>query len=198
MKVGLALFLTLLCTLPAWCRSPNAADHKKPAITITAPTSASTYATTATPLMVGGTASDNVGVRQVTWTNAAGGSGTATGTTIWSSSIPLTIGSNLITVTAYDAAGNTATDTLTVTLMSSTPPPGPITVDWSFSGSGDTFQMERCVAPQPCPMASVAAIAIGDRTWTDNAVSPSENYCYRMAVTTGGVLGAYSNTLCSP
>ena len=53
---------------------------------------------------------------QVTWANNRGGSGTATGTTSWSASgIVLQSGSNVLTVTARDAAGNTASDTLTVT-----------------------------------------------------------------------------------
>ena len=53
---------------------------------------------------------------QVTWANDRGGSGTATGTTGWSvSGIALQSGANVLTVTARDAADNTATDTLTVT-----------------------------------------------------------------------------------
>ena len=53
---------------------------------------------------------------QVTWSSNRGGSGTATGTTAWSvSGIALLSGSNVLTVTARDAAGNTRTDTLTVT-----------------------------------------------------------------------------------
>jgi hypothetical protein len=57
-----------------------------------------------------------VAVTQVSWTNSRGGSGNATGTTLWSSgSIALLTGSNVLTVTARDAAGNVRTDTLTVT-----------------------------------------------------------------------------------
>ena len=93
----------------------NAPDTTNPAVTITGPTSASTHATSATPLTVSGTASDNVGVTQVTWANDRGGSGTATGTTSWSASVALQSGANVITITARDAAGNTATDALTVT-----------------------------------------------------------------------------------
>ena len=82
---------------------------------MTTPTSGTTYTATSTPLAIGGTASDNVGVTQVSWANSLGGSGTATGTTSWSASVALQSGSNVITVTARDAAGNTTTDTLTVT-----------------------------------------------------------------------------------
>jgi len=94
----------------------NAPDTTAPVATITTPTSVSTFTTSTTPLTVGGTASDAVGVTQVTWANDRGGSGTATGTTSWSaSSIVLQSGSNVITITARDAAGNSATDVLTVT-----------------------------------------------------------------------------------
>ena len=88
-------------------------DTTLPTVTITTPTSAATHTASATPLSLGGTASDNVAVTQVSWSNDRGGSGTATGTTSWSvSGIVLLSGQNVLTVTARDAAGNTSTDTL--------------------------------------------------------------------------------------
>jgi hypothetical protein len=56
------------------------------------------------------------GLINVTWTNNRGGSGTASGTDTWTiSNLPLQCGNdNIIAVTAKDAAGNTATDALTV------------------------------------------------------------------------------------
>jgi len=91
------------------------ADTVVPAVAITAPTTAATFSTSAATLSLAGTASDNVGVTQVTWSNSRGGSGAATGTANWSASVALQSGSNVLTVTARDAAGNTSTDTLTVT-----------------------------------------------------------------------------------
>src|SRR5207247_7559964 len=104
-------------------------DATPPTVAITAPTSNPTFSTSTTPLTLGGTASDNVGVTQVTWTNnRGGGSGTAVGTTSWTASgIVLQPGANGLTVTATDAAANTATDTLTVTLSDTTPPAVSIT-----------------------------------------------------------------------
>lgn len=90
-------------------------DTTAPAVAIATPTTATTYSTTAATMSLGGTSSDNVGVTQVTWANSRGGSGTATGTANWSTSVTLQSGSNVLTVTARDAAGNTATDTITVT-----------------------------------------------------------------------------------
>ena len=90
-------------------------DTTKPTITITSPTTNTTTSTSANTITLGGTATDNVGVTQVTWSSSIGVSGTATGTTTWSATaIPLINGSQVLTVTARDAAGNTNTDTLTV------------------------------------------------------------------------------------
>jgi hypothetical protein len=96
---------------------PASADTTPPSIAITAPVNVSTYVTTSSVLTVSGTASDSVGVTQVSWVNSAGGSGIAAGTTSWSANIPLVPGTNVITVTASDAAGNTARATLTVTYI---------------------------------------------------------------------------------
>jgi hypothetical protein len=102
-------------------------------LSIGTPTSAATYAAAATPLALAGTASDDVAVTQVSWTNSAGGSGIATGTTAWSASgIALRPGTNTLTVTARDAAGNTAVRTLTVTYT----PSFILTVARAGSGSG--------------------------------------------------------------
>jgi hypothetical protein len=70
--------------------------------------------TTASTIAFSGTASDNVAVTAVQWTNSTGGAGVAVGTTSWSASIPLLVGTNAITVRAYDAAGNSAWRAVTV------------------------------------------------------------------------------------
>jgi fibronectin type 3 domain-containing protein len=93
----------------------STADTTLPAISITSPTSGSTYETSNSSIDLSGSASDNVEVNQVSWVNSKGGSGSASGTVIWSiSSIRLTAGDNALTITAKDAAGNQSTDTLTV------------------------------------------------------------------------------------
>ena len=104
-------------------------DITPPTVTITSPTSGSTYnAGTATTLSIGGTCSDNMAVVSGTWANAlTGGSGGITlgsPATTWSvSNITLANGSNVLTVIVYDAANNPSTAaTLTVT-STNTPPP---------------------------------------------------------------------------
>ena len=95
-----------------------------PLLTITSPTAQPTFATNSSTINLSGTAIDSSTlVTQVTWTNSAGGSGTASGTSNWSiSNIPLTAGDNLIQViasgTSYSAPNGGATtfnDTIKVT-----------------------------------------------------------------------------------
>jgi len=91
-------------------------DATLPTVTIASPTTLSSFATTSSSLAISGTATDDVGVTQVRWVNSRGGDGTASGTTSWSAPVvALQGGTNIITVTARDAAGNQSTDVLTVT-----------------------------------------------------------------------------------
>jgi hypothetical protein len=62
---------------------------------------------------VSGTASDNKAVSSVTWSTSTGSSGVAGGTDAWSAVIPLLVGDNVVTIRAYDAAGNSTWRALT-------------------------------------------------------------------------------------
>jgi predicted secreted protein len=97
--------------------STIATPDTPPTISISNPTTNSTYLTTSATLTIDGAASDDRGISGITWANSTGGSGTASyNTGTWSvSGISLREGANVITVTARDAANQTATDTLTVT-----------------------------------------------------------------------------------
>jgi hypothetical protein len=113
---------TTPATSPTTTPSPPAtpkptADTTPPSLTITSPASTN-VTTSATSIVFKGTATDNVGVTQVTWATAFGMSGTATGTTNWvTPAIPLYQGSNTITIRASDAAGNVGWRAVTVTRM---------------------------------------------------------------------------------
>jgi hypothetical protein len=97
------------------------ADTTAPTVTITGPTTGTSYTSSSSSMTISGTASDNVGVTQVSWVTNYGVSGTASGTTNWTASgIALRSGSNIVTVTARDAAGNTNTDVLTVNYATTT------------------------------------------------------------------------------
>jgi len=80
-------------------------DTTPPTLTIVSP-AATSVSTSQTAMAFTGTATDNVGVVRVFWTTNMGYAGTATGTTQWSASIPLIPGSNTVTISAADAAGN--------------------------------------------------------------------------------------------
>ena len=137
-------------------------DATVPTVAITSPTTSGTYTATASPLTLGGTAADNVGVTQVTWTNSRGGSGTATGTTAWTASgIALQTGTNVLTVTARDAAGKTATATLTVT-FDTTPP--------SVGITSPTTNATYTATASPLTLGGIAADNVGvtQVTWTNS------------------------------
>ncbi len=147
-------------------------DATDPSISITSPTSGSTYTTTSGSLSIAGNASDNVGVTQVSWSNNLGGSGTASGTSNWSvSGITLYSGTNVITVTARDAANNTTTDTLTVTYT----PPGALIIVTPISGLSTTEASGTAtftVVLNSQPTANVS-IGLSSSDSTEGTVSPS-------------------------
>lgn len=112
-------------------------DTTPPTMSIGSPSSGTA---TSSPLTVTGTASDAGGISQVTWSNAlTGANGTATGTTNWTATVPLAPGSNVITITVEDAAGNPTTSTITMDFAGapSTPPP-------AGGGGGGGKSHKRC------------------------------------------------------
>lgn len=113
---------TVLVTVAGQSGSGSAFTVTPPApavVTITSPTSGTTFdaGTSSTLTTLAGTASSAPAapITAVTWSNNLGGSGTATGTTSWSvASVPLSVGSNVVTVTAANGAPSPGTDVLTV------------------------------------------------------------------------------------
>ena len=100
-------------TAPAAPAPPPSADQIPPSIAITSPAS-TIVSTSAAAMTVSGRAADNVAVAAVRWTTSNGDAGVASGTTVWSAGIPLLVGTNLVTVRAYDAAGNVSWRSVTV------------------------------------------------------------------------------------
>jgi hypothetical protein len=97
--------------------SQNPPDTISPTIAISSPSSTGSYTSADALISVAGTASDNVGVKRVTWRNSTtGASGTAGGTSTWNvAGVALAVGVNNLMMSAEDAAGNTATASLRVT-----------------------------------------------------------------------------------
>ena len=92
-----------------------------PVIAITNPSSVPINVASST-VHLSGTASDNLGVALVTWTNNLGASDICSGTTNWfTSDIPLQPGTNFISIAAYNTLGISTVRTLTVVTIN--PPP---------------------------------------------------------------------------
>jgi hypothetical protein len=151
---------------------PAPTDNEDPTIDITSPTTDLVNNTDSTPVSIGGTASDNIGVTSVTWSNSAtGGSGTATGTTSWSASVPLSEGENNITVTAEDAAGNTGSDNLTVIYT----PTAPDTIDPTILITTQTTGQTLDTDSTPVTLEGTASddVDVVNVTWENTATSES-------------------------
>jgi Matrixin/Glucodextranase, domain B len=88
-------------------------DTAPPSLAILSPASSIVSVSTPT-ITLSGSASDSSGLARVSWSTSNGDAGTASGTTSWSAVVPLLTGTNVITVRAYDAAGNTSWRAITV------------------------------------------------------------------------------------
>ena len=91
-------------------------DLVRPEIFITNPTFSPEFLTSNSTLDLGGSAQDNKGVTRVTWANDRGGGGEVSNSldNWFVSGIALQPGTNILTATAFDQAGNSGSDALTV------------------------------------------------------------------------------------
>lgn len=112
-------------------------DSTAPYVTIVSPTSAPTFSTSNSLITFSGSASDDTGISMITWANDRGGIGSASGTASWSiSAIPLQSGTNNITVTAYDFAGNSSSTVLVIIYSAIVPKPS--VTAWGDNTYGQT------------------------------------------------------------
>jgi hypothetical protein len=88
-------------------------DTTAPSLRIVSP-GYTIVSTSAATLRISGTASDNVRVTAVKFTTSNSASGEAAGTSAWSAEVALLMGTTVVTVRAYDAAGNSAWRAITV------------------------------------------------------------------------------------
>lgn len=98
---------------PTTPTTPTTPDTTPPSMQIVSPPY-TILSTSQTSLVVSGTASDGSGVSSVQWSVSTGSSGIASGTTAWSATVPLLVGTNTVIVRAYDAAGNSSWRSITV------------------------------------------------------------------------------------
>ena len=85
-----------------------------PTVTITMPTSTSSFTTSSSSVLLGGVARDDKGVVAVHWKNDRGGSGRATGTDYWLAAVPLRPGRNEITIVVVDESANRGSITVSI------------------------------------------------------------------------------------
>jgi hypothetical protein len=98
-------------------------DTTRPLVTVDFPTANAVLETHSGELNLSGMSSDDLGVVRVEWSDGRGGKGIANGVAPWSvNDIAVQPGLNVIEITAFDAAGNSASDVLTVTYVVLTPP----------------------------------------------------------------------------
>ncbi len=146
-------------------------DVTPPTVTIVTPAPPSA-STSTSPITISGTASDSVGVTQVTWSNATtGGTGIASGTTSWSASIPLASGSNLITITAKDAANNGGSASITILYTPVSGDTTPPVVTITTPSAAPTFS----ASSSPVTVAGTASdnVAVATVTWFNAATGMS-------------------------
>ncbi|MBI1289813.1 hypothetical protein GC173_01025 [bacterium] len=138
-------------------RAPNVA----PSIAVTAPTSDQTVANAATSFNFSGTAVDNDGsVASIQWRVNSGNLQAASGTTAWSFSAPLTVGTNTVEVYAVDNEG-LASATVTRIITRRAPNVAPtITVsvptsDQTVANAATTFNFSGTASDSDGTVASI-------------------------------------------
>jgi hypothetical protein len=209
---GAVLALPLLLLLTA-CSGPDsigsppqvtpppdggATDTTPPTITVTEPTTETSFTTTSASVTFAGFATDNIGLSQISWANSTGGSGSqaVSGASVSKSfDIALVSGANVITLTARDTAGNTAEQQITVTYSSTPPPPGSDTTPPTINITAPTTGTSYSATSASVTVAGTATdnIGLSQISWVNSkggsgnqAVSgASVSRSYAIALVTG-------------
>lgn len=169
-----------------------------PSIEITSPTSSASYESSSDTISLGGTASDDSSVSSVDWAcpTCTPSSGEATGTSpTWSvSSIEISEGTNVITVTATDDADQETQDSLTVyynvepsdttpPVVSNILPQGSIDYEDQISISCETDESATCRMDPSKALyddMEIALSADGNSHSTLYTASPSTAYTFNI------------------
>lgn len=173
-------------------------DRSAPTLTVTTQSAIDSAGT----VSIQGSASDNIGVKFVKWSNQTGGGGTATlsgsGSTVtWSAAqVQLQAGDNTLTFVALDTAGNRGSTTTVVTYTAPIPAPPP---DTSLSSLPVKLDLLANTGPtascaegyKPGPEVNGPAIPVTDPALTH---SPSEVATWRARTMSGPfvTLGDYA------
>jgi Fibronectin type III domain len=173
-------------------------DKTSPVITITAPTSGASFNTTSASVTVTGSATDNVGLSQISWTNSKGGSGnmSVNGTSASGSfNIALLSGANVITVTARDTSGNSGQRQLTINYTPTTTNSAILVWDAVIATNLSGYRLYYGTAPRTYLQPFGQGINVGNVTsYTLTGLTAGTRYYF--AVTAIDVFGnesGYSN-----
>ncbi len=153
-----------------------------PSVVITAPSSEASFTVTKPTLTLGGTASGGLNITKVEWRTDKGRSGTCTGTTNWiADNVNLSLGANVVTVTATDSSGRTASDTCTVLYVDPNIPVVAITsptTDSSYETDQPTISLAGTatddvgvVAVSWSSSSGVSGSCVGTESWTADAIA---------------------------
>ena len=117
-------------------------------VVISAPSAVDEFTTGDATITLAGTARHTSGIALVTWATDRGASGTAIGGDRWSvPGFAVPVGTTVVTVTARNAAGETATDTLTLKRLQRT--------DVTLGITTPTADSTRCPRPSQIGRAHV-------------------------------------------
>ena len=182
-------------------------DTIAPLITITSPTASPAYTTSINKVTLGGSVFDATsGISSITWDSNRGpaGSGTINGTANWSiANISLLSGDNIISVYAFDNAGNMSMDTITITyktcplpltpsnLQASKASPG-VKLTWKDNANNETgFKIER--RKDGGSFSQIAILGKDACLYTDKQVQKGIKYYYRVRAYNNFGTSSYSN-----
>jgi hypothetical protein len=200
--------------------SGGGTDTTAPIVTITSPTSNSSYTSPNASLALSGSASDTNGVSQVAWANNRGGNGTATlsgSETVrtWNTgSVSLQSGANVITVTATDKSNNSSNKALTVTYTTDTTPPSVVSVSPAANSTSISVNTQIQIAFSEALLSSsvtattvsvsgvVGAVSLSGQTVTltptnPSPLAPSTAYTVTVLGGSNGVKDLAGNSLAS-
>ena len=114
-------------------------------------------------------------------------------------------------VRAVNGGGNSAyTNVANATTLSATPPTAPssltatassayqINLGWTDNSSNETnFEIERSTTGSGGPFTLLATVSAGTTSYSDAAVSPTNEYCYRVRATNGSGASSYAGPSCA-
>lgn len=149
--------------------SQSILDVIPPSIAFTSPADGST--TTSTSLVAQGTSADNIGVSRVEFRCGTNAYAAASGTTNWSATVNLALGTNVVTVRAFDAAGLVSSEAQRTLVRVA---PGTITVKVRGRGTvrGATDGQQLTVG-QSYTLTAVAEDGASFSNWTGSIVHSS-------------------------